>query len=138
MGCFFRRYFVYKNKANFTIIVITQTITNNIEKSNVLWFTNELIESNNNFADTIIIEILIKKENMYSDFPWPKLWSLSPGLLEILLPINVNKELKISPALLKLSAIIAWLLNVKPANPFIKAKKRLPKIPRIPALFALS
>ena len=32
-------------------------------------------------------DLLIKRENIYSAFPWPKLWSSSLGLLAILFPI---------------------------------------------------
>ena len=93
----------------------------------------EVIESINSFIDTAIIEILINKENIYSDFPCPKLWSLSPGLLAILFPIKVIREAKISPALFTLSAIIAWLPLINPTVALITNKNIFPKIPKTPA-----
>ena len=94
-----------------------------------------IIESKNNLAETRIIAILINIEKIYSAFPWPKLWSSSFGVLAILLPIKVIREAKISPALFTLSAIIAWLLLIKPTVAFIINKKILPIIPKIPAFF---
>ena len=83
--------------------------------------------------DKTIIDILINNENMYSAFPWPKLWSLSFGSLEILFPIKVISEAKISPALFTLSAIIAWLPLINPTVALITNKNIFPKIPKIPA-----
>ena len=77
------------------------------------------------------------KENIYSALPCPRLWSSSLGLLAILFPINVISEVKISPALLNASAIIALLLVIKPIVPFIISKKRFPIIPKILAVFNL-
>ena len=53
----------------YSIIVIMQTITKYIEYSTTLPNISESIASISNFEDTIIIEILIKRENMYSDLP---------------------------------------------------------------------
>ena len=93
----------------------------------------EFVEVNENFKFQNKQKILINKENIYSDFPCPKLWSLSPGLLAILFPIKVIREAKISPALFTLSAIIAWLPLINPTVALITNKNIFPKIPKTPA-----
>ena len=130
--CLSATFFAYTYKQNLTIIVVIQTKTKSQEKSNLLPKTSEETASTNNFIDMPIIERLIKKEKIYSAFPWPKLWPSSRGSLAILLPIKVIAEAKISPALFAASAIIAWLPLIKPTKPFIISKNILPKMPAIP------
>ena len=54
-------------------MVIIHTQIKNKEGVNVFFKINEHIELYINLKDTIIIDILINSENMYSAFPWPKL-----------------------------------------------------------------
>ena len=128
-------FLVYIYKESFVIIVVIHTITNHHE--NIISFpsNNVLIASIIILTDTIIIEIAINSENMYSAFPCPKLWSSSPGTLAILFPIEVISDANMSPALFILSAIIAWLLLVNPIIAFIANKNTFPIIPYIPAFF---
>ena len=77
------------------------------ENCNVLPYIKEFIAFDNNLKVTSSIEIPINIEKIYSAFPCPKLWSSSCGTLEILFPIKVISDAKISPPLLKASAIIA-------------------------------
>ena len=98
---------MYRKRQSLITIVTKHTPTKNQENCNSLPKINVTTESKNNFADTIIIDKLINIEKMYSAFPCPKLWSLSFGTLAILFPMNVISDAKISPALLKLSAIMA-------------------------------
>lgn len=76
-------------------------------------------------------DILMMSEKMYSALPWPKGWSLSPGLEAILLPINVISEENTSPALFKPSAIMAWLLVTKPILSLATRSRVLARIPDI-------
>ena len=62
-------------KAIFIIIVIKQTIIKYIEYFNVLKNIKDVIASMSNFIDTIIIDILIKREKIYSDLPMTKIMS---------------------------------------------------------------
>ena len=116
---------------NFVAIVTIHTTINIHENIYPSGFFNDWIESNNNFIATKIIDKLISNEKIYSAFPCPKLCDSSLGLLAILFPINVIDDEKISPALLTLSAIIAWLFVINPIIPFIISKKTLPMIPNI-------
>ena len=120
---------------NFVAIVTIHTTIKNQEKVYPSGFFNDWTESISNFIATKIIDKLISNEKIYSAFPWPKLCDSSLGLLAILFPINVIHDEKISPALLTLSAIIAWLFVINPIIPFIISKKTLPMIPKILAFF---
>ena len=84
-----------------------------------------------------IIMTEIISEKIYSALPWPKSWSSSLGLLDILFPIKVIMDENISPVLLKVSASIDSLWNKILTINFITSKKRLPIIPRILAILIL-
>ena len=84
---FFDNLFVYKYKKSYINIVIIHTAINNIEGVNVNLYINEIIELYKSFMETIIIDIAIKRENIYSAFPCPKLCDASLGSLAILFPM---------------------------------------------------
>ena len=63
----------YKNNTNLVIIVTIQTTISHHENIISFPLNNFTIESIIIFIDTIIIEIAINIENMYSAFPCPKL-----------------------------------------------------------------
>ena len=70
----------------------------------------------------------------YSILAWPKGWSLSAGLLEILKPIRVITEDAPSDKLLTPSAVTEILLNIIPVSIF-PILKRVFKI--IPVMLAV-
>ena len=78
--------------------------TKEYSKEELAQFVNNLCTKN---IITQIQKDSINIEKIYSAFPCPKLWSSSCGTLEILFPIKVISDAKISPPLLKASAIIA-------------------------------
>ena len=78
----------------------------------------------------------IRKENIYSAFPCPKLCSSSWGFDAILFPINVRSDEKISETEFTKSAIIDWLFVANPIIPFIIIKKIFPIIPKILTILA--